>query len=60
MNIGILGGTFDPVHAGHIKMAKTAYKNLALDKVVFVPTNNPPHKSEITDSVHRINMVRNQ
>lgn len=58
MNIGILGGTFDPVHAGHIKMAKTAYKNLALDKVVFVPTNNPPHKSEITDSVHRINMVR--
>ncbi len=57
MNIGILGGTFDPVHNGHIKMAETAYKSLLLDKVIFIPVSNPPHKSNITDSVHRINMI---
>ncbi len=58
MDIGILGGTFDPIHIGHIKMAETAYKSLALDKVVFIPTNNPPHKNKITGAVHRMNMVK--
>lgn len=58
MDIGILGGTFDPIHLGHIKMAEAAYNGLALDKVLFMPTSNPPHKTGITDSEHRINMIR--
>lgn len=58
MNVGILGGTFDPVHKGHIKMAGAAYDGLNLDKVIFMPTNNPPHKNKITDFRHRMNMVK--
>ena len=42
--IGILGGTFNPVHSGHINMAQCAYTNLNLDKVVFMPAGIPPHK----------------
>ena len=42
--IGIFGGTFDPIHDGHINLAKSAYKKLHLDKIVFVPAYIPPHK----------------
>ncbi len=45
MKIGILGGTFNPPHLGHIKLAQEAQKKLKLDKVVFVPAYVPPHKS---------------
>ena len=57
--IGILGGTFDPIHIGHLIIAETARLDYALDEIIFMPTNNPPHKSaiDITDSSHRYNMV---
>ncbi len=42
--IGILGGTFDPVHNGHLLMARRALKELRLDRVIFVPARIPPHK----------------
>ena len=42
--IGILGGTFDPIHLGHIIIAKKVLKTYNLDKVIFVPAGNPPHK----------------
>lgn len=42
--IGILGGTFNPPHIGHLILAKEAQEQLGLDKVFFIPTNNPPHK----------------
>lgn len=42
--IGIMGGTFNPPHLGHIKMAQSALKNLSLDKVIFMTGGNPPHK----------------
>lgn len=44
---GIMGGTFNPVHIAHIKMAEAAYRQAGLDKVVFMPSKNPPHKKNI-------------
>lgn len=42
--IGVFGGTFDPIHIGHIYIAYEAYKILELDEVIFMPAGNPPHK----------------
>ena len=44
MRIGIMGGTFDPIHNGHIKCAEEVQNALNLDKVLFIPTGEPPHK----------------
>ena len=44
MKIGLLGGTFDPIHKGHLYIAKEVLKKLSLDKVIFVPANVPPNK----------------
>lgn len=59
MKIGVLGGTFDPVHNGHIFMAQHCMDNLALDRIMFLPNGNPPHKKDrdITDKLHRYNML---
>lgn len=43
--IGIMGGTFDPIHIGHLILAKSAYEQLGLDKVLFIPAGKPPHKT---------------
>ncbi len=58
--LGIFGGTFDPPHIGHLIVAQTALCELRLDKVLFVPCGNPPHKTgrKITDAAHRLAMVR--
>lgn len=60
MRIGILGGTFDPIHLGHLHLAKKVRDKLSLDKVIFIPTNLPPHKKNIkvTQARHRYNMVK--
>lgn len=42
--IGIMGGTFDPIHVGHLILGEKAYEQLGLDKVCFMPSGNPPHK----------------
>lgn len=57
--IGILGGTFNPVHNGHLAIAKAAKKLFKLDKVVFVPSGIPPHKSSegLMDKDERYKMV---
>nr|WP_296863952.1 nicotinate-nucleotide adenylyltransferase [Thermosyntropha sp.] len=57
--IGIMGGTFDPIHFGHLVAAEWVRFEFALDKVIFVPAGNPPHKAgrEITGAEHRYRMV---
>ena len=59
--IGIMGGTFDPVHMGHLILGEKAYEQLRLDKVWFMPSGNPPHKKNrqgrATDE-QRVEMVR--
>ncbi|MDP8230227.1 MAG: nicotinate-nucleotide adenylyltransferase [Candidatus Gorgyraea atricola] len=60
MRIGILGGTFDPIHNGHIHLARELCKRLALKKIIFIPTYIPPHKPDIriSSGTHRHNMVK--
>lgn len=59
MKIGILGGSFDPVHKGHIELAKKAIKQLKLDFLFFVPVFLPPHKMrELSDAFHRKKMLQ--
>lgn len=55
--IGILGGTFDPIHEGHIRMALAAVKNGGVDRVLVLPTGNPPHKTNISPAEDRWRMV---
>ena len=60
MKLGILGGTFDPPHVGHLTLAEAALGYLSLDRVLFVPAGEPWRKTdrEITPSEHRLAMVR--
>lgn len=58
--IGIMGGTFDPIHYGHLVTAEKVMEAFALDEVVFVPSGNPPHKRNriVTAACHRLAMVK--
>ncbi len=60
MRLGILGGTFDPIHNGHLHMALCAQKEYGLDEVWLMPTGPSPHKedAQITSCEHRVNMAR--
>lgn len=61
MRIGIMGGTFDPIHNGHLMIAEAAYSQFQLDEVWFMPNGNPPHKAKQdigSDASHRVEMVR--
>lgn len=58
--IGIMGGTFDPVHDGHLLLGRQAYTEYCLDSVWFMPSGQPPHKRDhrVTDGNHRCAMVK--
>ena len=58
--IGIIGGSFDPLHMGHLVIAQDAAERLELSEVVFVPAAVPPHKQHLkqVDAEHRLNMLR--
>ncbi len=60
MKVGVLGGTFDPVHAGHLVLAEHAREALGLDVVLFLPAGEPWRKShrQITPAEHRLAMLR--
>lgn len=58
MKIGIFGGTFDPPHIGHLRLAQEALEILKLDKVLFIPCYLPPHKTRPeADAEHRFKML---
>ncbi len=58
--IGILGGTFNPIHIGHLMIAQMVLEKFGLDKVIFVPAYLPPHKSgrDLISAEHRLRMAR--
>ena len=60
MKTGLFGGTFDPIHNGHIKVAQAAKNSLGLDRVIFIPAGAPPHKTDkkVSDKEHRLLMTR--
>lgn len=59
MKVGVLGGTFDPIHYGHLVVAEEVWWKLGLSHVLFVPAGQPPHKlgRVVTPAVHRVAMV---
>jgi len=59
MNIGLFGGTFDPVHRGHMTLARAALERHKLNRIYFVPANNPPHKQRqpLAPFLHRYAML---
>jgi nicotinate-nucleotide adenylyltransferase len=59
VNIALFGGTFDPIHSGHLRAAKAAARKLKLDQVLFIPSGRPPHKTidNLTAFAHRYAMV---
>ena len=58
--LGVLGGTFDPPHVGHLALAEQAREQLRLDRVLFIPAGDPWRKSQraVTPAVHRLAMIR--
>ena len=58
--IAIMGGTFDPIHYGHLITARAVRERLGIERVVFMPTGNPPHKQggTVTDAHARYDMTR--
>lgn len=56
--VGIMGGTFNPIHNGHIIMAQKAYEQFALDKVLFMPSGHSYLKTNVLDTTKRVDMVK--
>lgn len=58
MRLGILGGTFDPIHCGHLRMASYCLDKLNLNKIFFIPAGNPPHKKPHIPYKQRAQMLK--
>lgn len=59
MKVGLFGGTFNPIHLGHLRSAEEVREAFALDRIVFIPSARPPHKSgaDLASAAHRLRMV---
>ncbi|MFP4661810.1 MAG: nicotinate-nucleotide adenylyltransferase [Halanaerobiales bacterium] len=59
-NVAIFGGTFDPIHLGHLLIAEQVYNNFSLDRIIFIPAGLPPHKVEkdISSAGDRLAMLK--
>lgn len=59
MRIGIMGGTFNPIHLGHLILSEYIREEASLDKIIFIPTGHPPHKDKnsVIDGFHRKKML---
>ncbi len=59
LKVGIMGGTFNPIHEGHLMIARAAKKAARLDQVIFLPSGQPPHKqnSMLASAISRLNMT---
>lgn len=56
--IGLMGGSFNPIHCGHVALARAALESGRVERVLFLPTGNPPHKKEgLADKLDRLRMV---
>ncbi len=59
MRIGVLGGTFDPIHVGHLRVAEEVAEKMGLGQVLFIPAARPPHRrAPLTSAPHRLAMVK--
>ena len=60
MRIGIMGGTFNPIHNAHLLLGELAKEEYKIDRLLFMPGGNPPHKrdKQIVSAEHRMNMCR--
>lgn len=58
IKIGLMGGTFDPIHNGHLVLAEQVRTRFQMDKIIFIPSGNPPHKQSMADKDHRYNMTK--
>lgn len=58
MTLGILGGTFDPIHLGHLVIARAALDEMALNRVLFLPDGDPPHKQPNVSKQDRLRMAQ--
>ena len=60
IKIGLMGGTFNPIHYAHLKMAEVTQNKLKLDKILFIPDKNPPHKKKesLLSDLDRSNMIK--
>ncbi len=55
--IGLLGGSFDPIHVGHLQLARDALANLPIGEIHLIPAAQPWQKEELTEPLHRVNMI---
>lgn len=60
MKVGLMGGTYNPIHLGHLIISEYIRTNFPLDKVIFIPTGDPPHKDnkELISAIDRFNMTK--